>query len=110
MACALAAAAISTQIAGRKFVRTRAFWITTVVVFALTFLLTSAITLLHSASHHGRAHQGRVIEMGYPAVYLREYAGESWNAMNLALDLAICFAVALLCVAVLSGKKTDQSI
>ena len=102
MACALAAAAISAHIAGRKFAKTRTFWTRTVVVFALTFLVTSVISLLQSASH------GRVIEMGYPVVYLREYAGESWNAMNLALDLAICFAAALLCVAAFS-RKTDQS-
>ncbi len=104
MACALAAAAISSHIAGRKFAKTRTFWIWTVVVFVLTFLFTSVITLLQSASRRGRA-----IELGYPAVYLREYAGESWNAMNLALDLGMCFAAALLCVAVFSRNNSEQS-
>ena len=49
------------------------------------------------------------LEIGFPAVFLLEYAGESWNAMNLAMDLVICFAAALLCVAVFSTEKTDQS-
>ena len=97
LACALAAAAISTHISRRKFAKTK-------VVFALTFLITSLITLLQSAS------RGRAIEIGFPAVFLREYAGESWNAMNLAMDLVICLAAALLCVAVFSTEKTDQSI
>ena len=105
MACALAAAAISTHISRRKFAKTKAFWIKTIVVFTLTFLFTSVITLLQSASHRSRA-----IEIGFPAVFLREYAGESWNAMNLAMDLVICFAAALLCVAVFSTEKTDQSL
>ena len=104
LACALAAAAISTHISRRKFAKTKAFWIKKVVVFALTFLITSLITLLQSAS------RGRAIEIGFPAVFLREYAGESWNAMNLAMDLVICLAAALLCVAVFSTEKTDQSI
>jgi hypothetical protein len=104
MACALAAAAISTHISRKKFAKTKAFWISTMVVFALTFLFTSVITLLQSASHRSRA-----VELGFPAVFLREYAGESWNAMNLAMDLVICFAAALLCVAVFSREKADQS-
>jgi hypothetical protein len=103
MACALAAAAISARIARKKFARTRAFWIKTLVVFALTSLFASVIPLLQSAAH------GRAIELGFPAVFLREYAGESWNAVNLAMDLVFWFAAALLCAAVFSRDKTDTS-
>jgi hypothetical protein len=104
VAGALAAAAWSTHLAGREFAKTRTFWIRTAVALVLIFVLTSAITLLQSAAHHGRA-----IEMGFPAVYLREYAGDSWNATNLIMDLAVCFAAALWCVATFSREKTGQS-
>jgi hypothetical protein len=94
VAFAIVAASLSLHFARGDFVKRKAFWIVTGVVFAAAFLLESLLTAFHSASHHGRA-----VEMGYPVVYLREYAGESLNAANLAVDLVFCFVAAFLCVA-----------
>jgi hypothetical protein len=93
IAFAIVAASLSLHFAHRDFVQRKAFWMITGAVFAAAFLLGSLLTAFHSA-HHGRA-----VEIGYPAVYLREYAGESLNAPNLAADLGFCFVVAFLLVA-----------
>jgi hypothetical protein len=94
IALAMVSACLSMHFARKHFVRRPRFWIITSAVFSLTFLLLSLATALHSASHHRRA-----LEMGFPAVYLYEYAGESFNAINLAADLVTCFVAAFLCVA-----------
>jgi hypothetical protein len=94
IAFAIVAASLSLHFAGRDFVKRKAFWMIAGAVFAVAFLLGSLLTAFHSASHHGRA-----VEIGYPAVYLREYAGESLNAPNLAVDLGLCFVAAFLLVA-----------
>jgi hypothetical protein len=99
--CALAAAALTTHIAAKRYVRTRRFWVVTTVVFALAFLLASLITAFQSASHHGHA-----LEMGFPAVYLYEYAGDSLNIPNLAIDLLLFYAGALVCVAAFSNDRS----
>ena len=103
LVCAMAAAAVSVHIAGKRFVRRMRFWMVTVIVFAAALLLTSLITAFLSAHHHGRG-----LEIGYPAVYLHEYAGDSLNAVNLAVDLGFCLAVALLCAAAFSREKGDS--
>jgi hypothetical protein len=94
MVFAIAAASLSMHFARKDFVKRTLFWISTSVVFSLTFLLASLATALHSASHHGRG-----IEIGFPVVYLYEYAGDSLDALNLVIDLVICFVAAFLCVA-----------
>jgi hypothetical protein len=94
IAFAMVAASLSLHFARKNFVKRTLFWTITSAVLFLTFLLTSLATALHSASHHGRA-----VQIGFPAVYLYEYAGDSFNALNLATDLLICFAFAFLCVA-----------
>ena len=94
VAFAMVAACLSMQLAQKNFVKRALFWTITSAVFSLTFLLTSLATALHSASHRGRG-----IGIGFPAVYLYEYAGDSFNALNLATDLVICFVAAFLCVA-----------
>jgi hypothetical protein len=94
IAFAMVAASLSLHFARKNFVKRGIFWTITSAVFFLTFLLTSLATALHSASRHGRA-----IEIGFPAVYLYEYAGDSFNALNLATDLLIYFVFAFLCVA-----------
>jgi len=94
IAFAMVAAGLSLHFARKHFVKRALFWTITSAVFFLTVLLASLVTALHSASRHGRA-----IEIGFPAVYLYEYAGESFNALNLATDLLICFVFAFLCVA-----------
>jgi hypothetical protein len=103
MVCAAAAAAVSIHIAGRRFVRRMRFWIVTAIVFATLFLLGSLVSAFLSAHHHGRG-----VAIGFPAVYLYEYAGESLNAVNLAVDLGIYLAVALLCAAAFSTEKGDS--
>jgi hypothetical protein len=100
IACAFAAAALASHIAGKNYVRRRRFWMVTSVVFALAFLLASLTTALHSAAHHGRA-----LEMGYPAVFLYEYSGDSFNGLNLAIDLALFYAAALVCVAAFTRES-----
>jgi hypothetical protein len=102
VACAMAGAALAGHIAEKSYVRTRRFWVVTSVVLALTFLLTSLITALRSASHHGRA-----LEMGFPAVYLYEYAGDSLNGVNLVIDLLLFYVAALLCVAAFSSDRSS---
>jgi len=94
LAFAMLAASVSMRFARRDFVKRARFWTITGAVGTFTFLLSSLATALHSASHHGRA-----LEMGFPAVYLYEYAGDSFNAANLATDLVICFVAAFLAVA-----------
>jgi hypothetical protein len=94
IALAMVSASLSMHLAGKHFVRRPRFWIITSAVFSLTLLLLSLATALHSASHHRRA-----LEIGFPAVYLYEYAGDSFNAINLAADLMMCFVAAFLCVA-----------
>jgi hypothetical protein len=94
VAFAFAAASLSLHFARADFVKRRAFWMVTFGAFVAAFLIGSGVTAFHSASHHGRA-----VEIGFPVAYLREYAGESWNAPNLVTDLVICFAAAFLCVA-----------
>ena len=94
VAGAIAAALLATHIAGKTYVRRRRFWMITSVVFALAFLLASLITALQSVTHRGHA-----LEMGFPAVYLYEYAGDSFNVLNLAIDLVFFYAAALVCVA-----------
>jgi uncharacterized membrane protein YhaH (DUF805 family) len=103
MVCALAAAMVSIHIAGKRFVRRKRFWIITGVVFAATFLLSSLITAFLSAHHHGRG-----LEIGFPTVYLYEYAGDSLNAVNLAVDLGVCLTVALLCAAAFSREEGES--
>jgi len=93
IAFAIVAASLSLHFARRDFVKRKLFWMITGAVFAAAFVLGSLLTAFHSA-HHGRA-----VEMGYPAVYLREYAGESLSAANLAVDLGLCFVAAFLFVA-----------
>jgi hypothetical protein len=100
IALAMVAASLSEHLAQKRLVKRALFWAITGAVFSLTFLLTSLVTALHSASHHGRA-----IEIGFPAVFLYEYAGDSLNALNLATDLIVCFAAAFICVA-LSFRET----
>jgi hypothetical protein len=94
VAGAFAAAMLTTHIAGKACVRRRRFWMTTSMVFAVAFLLASLITALQSAAHRGHA-----LEMGFPAVYLYEYAGDSLNVLNLAIDLVFFYAAALVGVA-----------
>jgi hypothetical protein len=94
IAFAMVAASLTLRLARKNFVKRTLFWTIMSAVFFLTFLLTSLATALHSASRHGRA-----VEIGFPAVYLYEYAGDSFNALNLATDLLICFVFAFLCVA-----------
>jgi hypothetical protein len=101
---AIAAAGLSVHFARNDFVKRTLFWISTCVVFSLTFLLASLVTALHSASHHGRA-----IEIGFPVVYLYEYAGDSFDALNLATDMVICFVAAFLCVAPFFKGTIDGS-
>jgi hypothetical protein len=105
IAFAMVAAGLSVHFARKHFVKRALFWMSTSVVFALTFLLASLVTALHSASHHGRA-----IEIGFPAVYLYEYAGDSLDALNLATDLVICFVVAFLCVASFYRGTMDGTV
>jgi len=102
VACAIGAAILWMHFAQKHFVKRTLFWICTGIVFTLTFLLASLATALHSASHHGRA-----VEIGFPLVYLYEYAGESLHALNLAIDLMICFVAAFLCVAPFFNRKSD---
>ena len=94
VALAVAAAALSMRLARMQFVKRTLFWTITATVFSSVFLITSLATALQSASHRGRA-----LQMGFPAVYLYEYAGDSFNAINLATDLVICFVAAFLWVA-----------
>ncbi len=94
LAFAVFAASVSVRFARRDFIKRARFWMIMGAVGTLTFLLASLASALHSASHHGRA-----LEMGFPAVFLYEYAGESFNAFNLATDLVICFVAAFLAVA-----------
>ena len=94
IAFAMAAAYLSIHLARKHFVRRALFWSITGMVFFLTFLLSSLAMALHSAAHRGRA-----IEIGFPTVYLYEYAGDSFNAINLATDLVVCFVAAFFCVA-----------
>ena len=94
IAFAMGAAYLSMHLACKRFVRRAPFWTVTGAVFSLTFILSSLATALHSPSHRGRA-----IEIGFPAVYLYEYAGDSFNAINLATDLVVCFVAAFFCVA-----------
>jgi hypothetical protein len=94
LAFAMIAAIVSMHCARRSFVKRALFWTITGTVGILIFLLISLVTALHSASHHGHA-----IEIGFPAVYLYEYAGDSFNALNLATDLVVWFVVAFLGVA-----------
>jgi phosphatidylserine synthase len=93
VAFAMIAASLLLRFAHRDFVKRKVFWMITGVVFAAAFLLGSLLTAFHSAHH------GRVVEIGFPVVYLREYAGEALNAPNLAVDLALCFVAAFLFVA-----------
>jgi hypothetical protein len=104
IALAMVAASLSMHFARKDFVKRALFWISVSVVFSFTFLLASLVTAFHSASHHARA-----IEIGFPAVYLYEYAGDSLDALNLATDLVICFVAAFLCVASFFRKKMDGS-
>jgi hypothetical protein len=90
---AIVAAGLMLHFAQKDFVKRKTFWMIAAIVFVAVFLLGSLLTAFHSA------HRGRAVEMGYPAVYLREYAGESWNAPNLAVDLGLCFVAAFLVVA-----------
>jgi hypothetical protein len=103
MVCAVTAAVASIHIAGKRFVRRMRFWMVTAIVFAATFLLSSLLTAFLSAHHHGRG-----LAIGFPTVYLYEYAGDSLNAMNLAVDLGFCLTVALLCAAAFSREKGDS--
>jgi uncharacterized membrane protein (DUF485 family) len=100
IAFAIVAAYLAAHLARKHFIRRGLFWAITGAVFALTFLLTSLASALHSASHRGRA-----IEIGFPAVYLYEYAGDSFNAINLATDLVICLVAALFCVAAFFRRR-----
>jgi len=104
IAFATVAAYLSAHLARKHFVRRALFWTLTGVVFSATFVLASLVTALHSAAHRGRA-----IEIGFPAVYLYEYAGDSFNAINFATDLVVCFVAAFLCVASFFGGTADRS-
>jgi hypothetical protein len=103
IACAGAAAAIAIHVARLACVRRRRFWMITSLVFVPVFLLVSLVTAWHSASHHGRA-----LAMGFPAVYLYEYAGDSFNTLNFVVDLVLCYAASLLAVALLFGTGRDE--
>jgi hypothetical protein len=100
VALACVAARIAIHVARLDCVKRKRFWVITSLVFVLAFPLVSLVTALHSASHHGRA-----IEIGFPAVYLYEYAGDSFRALNFIVDLVLCYALSLLCVAVLFGAR-----
>jgi hypothetical protein len=91
---AILAATGTMYFAENNLIKRKRFWISTGIVFALIFLLASVVTVLFPSPHHGRA-----LEVGFPVVYLREYVGESWSLLNLALDLLIGFVVAFLVVA-----------
>jgi hypothetical protein len=97
---ACVAAGIAIHVARLDCVRRKRFWMITSAVFVLAFPLASLFTALHSASHRGRA-----IEIGFPAVYLYEYAGDSFRALNFIVDLVLCYALSLLCVALLSVRQ-----
>jgi hypothetical protein len=86
----------------KDFITSKLFWLSMGFVFALTFLLASVVTALHSGSHHGRA-----INMGFPLVYLFMHGIESFDALNLAMDLAICFIASFLGVASVFTMKSD---
>jgi hypothetical protein len=102
IALAMLAASLSEHLTRKRLVKGALFWAITGAAFSLTFLLTSLLSALHSASHHGRA-----VAIGFPAVYLYEYAGDSLNGLNLATDLVICFAAAFICVALSFREKVD---
>jgi hypothetical protein len=100
VALACVAAGVALRISQLDCVRRRRFWTITSLVFVSAFLLISFLTAWHSASLHGRG-----IRMGFPAVYLYEYAGDSFSTLNFLVDLVLCFAVSLLGVALLSAKQ-----
>ncbi len=91
---AIIAASVTMYFAEKDLIKRRSFWISTGIAFVLIFLLASVVTAFFPSPRHGRA-----LEMGFPAVFLREYAGESWSLFNLSTDLVICFVVAFLLVA-----------
>lgn len=100
MGFAIIAAILMAHFARKNFVKSKGFWITTCVVFASIFLIASAVAAFHATPHHGRA-----LEIGWPAVYLREYAGESWKPLNLSVDLVVCFLAAFFGVASICGER-----
>jgi len=100
IAWASVAAGIAIHVARLDCVKRRRFWMITSAVFVPAFLLVSLVTAWHSASHRGRA-----MEIGFPAVYLYEYAGDSFRALNFMVDLVLCYVVSLLCVAWLVGAR-----
>jgi len=104
VACAIVAAILSMHFSRKDFVKRKPFWISTGLVFISAFLLASLVTAFHSASHHGRA-----VEIGFPLVYLYEYAGDSLHALNLVIDLAVCFVASFLCVALFFKRKFGGS-
>ncbi len=104
IACAGVAAGIAIHVAKLACVKRKRFWMITSLVFVLAFLLVSLATALHSASHHGRA-----LAMGFPAVYLYEYAGDSFNTLNFVVDLVLFYAASLLGVALLFGAGRDAN-
>jgi hypothetical protein len=102
---AIIAATVTMYFAEKNLIKRKQFWISTGITFALIFLLASVVTALFPSPRHGRA-----LEVGFPVVYLREYAGESWSLLNLAVDLVICFVVSFVIVALFFMDKTDGSM
>ena len=100
MAFSVIAAAAAMYFALKDFARAKGVWIATVAAAAFLFVLSSALGVLMSGPHRGRA-----LELGMPVTYLREYAGESWNWLNLAVDLILCLLTAFLVVAPFLAKK-----
>jgi hypothetical protein len=87
-AVAIFVAILCAHFVQQDYVKRSRFWVVAGFTFAVIFLITSSVSAWHSVS------PGRSIEFGFPLVYLREYAGESWNVLNLAGDAALCFLIA----------------
>lgn len=104
VASACLVAGIAGRVARLNCLRRGRFWAITSLVFVCAFLLISLLTALHAASTHGRG-----IRIGFPVVYLYEYAGESFSALNFIVDLVLCYVVSLLCVALLWGSRTNRN-
>ena len=93
-ALSLVSALLAMHVWRKDFITSKLFWLSIGLVVALTFLLASVVTALHSRSHHGRE-----INIGFPLVYLSMHGIESFDALNLAVDLFLYFIASFLCVA-----------
>jgi hypothetical protein len=105
IACAFVAilgAILAVHLAQQDFVKRARFQISVGCFFALIFLLASAVSAFMSAS------RGRSLEIGFPAVYLREHVGESWNALNLLVDGALCILVAIIVAAAFFRESSER--